>query len=86
MRGYCSVNRARHSVFRAVLARGICYYLGMSASKKVYYGIGLYREDWERIELLLDNREKKIQFIELALQHEFELREGKARHVSSLAA
>lgn len=38
-------------------------------------GIGLYREDWNRIDRLREPREKRIELIEAALQAEFEKRE-----------
>ena len=49
----------------------------MEKLRKVYRGIGLYPEDWSRIDRLREHREDKIEFIETALQHEFERREKK---------
>jgi hypothetical protein len=51
----------------------------MQKMRKVYRGIGLYQEDWDRIDKLREHREDKIEFIEMALQHEFERRESTQR-------
>lgn len=51
----------------------------MSDKKKVSRGFRYYREDLERIKRLLEDRETTTDFIETALTHEFELREGKVR-------
>lgn len=67
---------ARSSEFRVVSSRDSRYYLGMEKLRKVYRGIGLYPEDWSRIDRLREHREDKIEFIETALQHEFERRES----------
>jgi hypothetical protein len=49
----------------------------MEKLRKVYRGIGLYPEDWSRIDRLREHREDKIEFIETALQAEFERREAR---------
>jgi hypothetical protein len=57
----------------------------MEKMRKVYRGIGLYREDWERIDRLREHREDKIEFIETALQNEFERREAEAKRAQKVA-
>lgn len=49
------------------------------AEKKVSRGFRYHPEDLDRIRRLLRNRETTTDFIEMALSHEFEIREGKAR-------
>jgi hypothetical protein len=51
----------------------------MQKMRQVYRGIGLYPEDWDRIDRLRENREDKIEFIESALLREFERREAAQR-------
>lgn len=50
-------------------------------------GFRYYKEDLDRIKRLLEDRETTTDFIETALTHEFELREGKIRisRMTSLA-
>ena len=56
-------------------------------AKKVSRGFRFFMADLERIDRLRRDRETKTDFIEIALQHEFELREGKSQRMamSSLA-
>jgi len=46
---------------------------------KKYKSVGLYQEDWTRIDRNREPRETQIGFIEDALQLLFDVREGKAR-------
>jgi hypothetical protein len=59
----------------------------MKIIRKVSRGFRYYPEDLDRIDKLLEPRETKTEFIETALQHEFERREGrgKARPMTSLS-
>ena len=59
----------------------------MRESRKVSRGFRYYKEDLDRIKRLLEDRETTTDFIETALTHEFELREGKIRisRMTSLA-
>jgi hypothetical protein len=46
---------------------------------KRYSSVGLYEEDWQRIDRNREKRETQIGFIEEALQLLFDVREGKAK-------
>jgi hypothetical protein len=46
---------------------------------KRYSSVGLYDEDWDRIDRNREARETKVGFIEEAIQLLFDVREGRAK-------
>lgn len=53
--------------------------MSMRVIRKVSRGFRYYLEDLERIARLKEPRETTTDFIEMALQHEFERREGERK-------
>ena len=84
---YFRPSLARSRAFRVGFKRDSRYYLYVATKDetKVYNGIGLYRQDWQRIDRNRLERESWIRFIEEALQLMFDVREGRAK-VSRLSS